>query len=209
MLGTPKACLADVCPDPTLAQEPGSGQGSLSPPPGLGLFPGGGKRGAPTPLHAVPGQRLQPEGRARPLSGASCLQSSRMSWAEARDPHLYRPVAIAVLMRFLQQLTGITPVLVYLQPIFTSTAVLLVSPGRPPPPGTRSPRPGAPSPPPGALAPAHPHLAPAPTWPPLSPAWHPQLPHVGCVQVEAPGPVTDAVHTPVLRVTLARKAHGF
>nr|KAF6487444.1 solute carrier family 2 member 6 [Rousettus aegyptiacus] len=52
-------------------------------------------------------------------------QSSRMSWAEARDPSMYRPIAIALLMRFLQQLTGITPVLVYLQSIFHSTAVLL------------------------------------------------------------------------------------
>uniref|UniRef100_A0A8C0XIV5 Major facilitator superfamily (MFS) profile domain-containing protein n=1 Tax=Castor canadensis TaxID=51338 RepID=A0A8C0XIV5_CASCN len=52
-------------------------------------------------------------------------QSSQVSWAEARDPHMYRPVLIALLMRFLQQLTGITPILVYLQPIFDSTAVLL------------------------------------------------------------------------------------
>uniref|UniRef100_A0A8C9PIH5 Solute carrier family 2 member 6 n=1 Tax=Spermophilus dauricus TaxID=99837 RepID=A0A8C9PIH5_SPEDA len=52
-------------------------------------------------------------------------QSSRVSWAEAREPHMYRPVLIALLMRFLQQLTGITPILVYLQPIFDSTAVLL------------------------------------------------------------------------------------
>nr|KAF6277235.1 solute carrier family 2 member 6 [Pipistrellus kuhlii] len=52
-------------------------------------------------------------------------QSSRVSWAEIRAPHMYRPVAIAVLMRFLQQLTGITPLLVYLQSIFSSTAVLL------------------------------------------------------------------------------------
>ncbi|XP_004423682.1 PREDICTED: solute carrier family 2, facilitated glucose transporter member 6 isoform X1 [Ceratotherium simum simum] len=52
-------------------------------------------------------------------------QSSHMSWAEARDPHVYRPILIALLMRFLQQLTGITPILVYLQPIFDSTAVLL------------------------------------------------------------------------------------
>lgn len=48
-----------------------------------------------------------------------------MSWAEIRDPHMYRPIAIALLMRFLQQLTGITPVLVYLQSIFSSTAVML------------------------------------------------------------------------------------
>ncbi|XP_047624794.1 solute carrier family 2, facilitated glucose transporter member 6 isoform X2 [Phacochoerus africanus] len=52
-------------------------------------------------------------------------QSSRMSWAEARDPHMYRPITIALVMRFLQQLTGITPILVYLQSIFDSTAVLL------------------------------------------------------------------------------------
>uniref|UniRef100_A0A8C7BQY9 Solute carrier family 2 member 6 n=1 Tax=Neovison vison TaxID=452646 RepID=A0A8C7BQY9_NEOVI len=52
-------------------------------------------------------------------------QSTHMSWAEARSPHMYRPVLIALLMRFLQQLMGITPILVYLQPIFESTAVLL------------------------------------------------------------------------------------
>ncbi|XP_036711872.1 solute carrier family 2, facilitated glucose transporter member 6 isoform X5 [Balaenoptera musculus] len=52
-------------------------------------------------------------------------QSSHLSWAEARDPHVYRPIVIALLMRFLQQLTGITPILVYLQSIFDSTAVLL------------------------------------------------------------------------------------
>uniref|UniRef100_A0A286X991 Solute carrier family 2 member 6 n=1 Tax=Cavia porcellus TaxID=10141 RepID=A0A286X991_CAVPO len=52
-------------------------------------------------------------------------QSSRVSWAEIREPHMHRPILIALLMRFLQQLTGITPILVYLQPIFDSTAVLL------------------------------------------------------------------------------------
>lgn len=49
-----------------------------------------------------------------------------MSWAEVRDPRVCRPILIALLMRFLQQLTGITPILVYLQSIFSSTAVLLV-----------------------------------------------------------------------------------
>uniref|UniRef100_A0A2K6SD23 Solute carrier family 2 member 6 n=1 Tax=Saimiri boliviensis boliviensis TaxID=39432 RepID=A0A2K6SD23_SAIBB len=52
-------------------------------------------------------------------------QSSQVSWAEARAPHMCRPIAVALLMRFLQQLTGITPILVYLQSIFDSTAVLL------------------------------------------------------------------------------------
>uniref|UniRef100_A0A8C8TCQ9 Solute carrier family 2 (facilitated glucose transporter), member 6 n=1 Tax=Peromyscus maniculatus bairdii TaxID=230844 RepID=A0A8C8TCQ9_PERMB len=54
-------------------------------------------------------------------------QSSRVSWAEAQDPRVYRPILIAVLMRFLQQLTGITPILVYLQTIFDSTSVVLPS----------------------------------------------------------------------------------
>lgn len=54
-------------------------------------------------------------------------QSSRVSWAEAREPRVYRPILIAVLMRFLQQLTGITPILVYLQTIFDSTSVVLPS----------------------------------------------------------------------------------
>lgn len=74
-----------------------------------------------------------------------------MSWAEARDPSMYRPIAIALLMRFLQQLTGITPVLVYLQSIFHSTAVLLVS---------------APAP---ALLEAPAALGPAFTWPSSAP----------------------------------------
>ncbi|XP_070234801.1 solute carrier family 2, facilitated glucose transporter member 6 isoform X1 [Bos mutus] len=79
----------------------------------------------PSPRQPRPGW-LQPEGPAQPpAAAASCLQSSHLSWAEARDPHMYRPIVIALLMRFLQQLTGITPILVYLQSIFDSTAVLL------------------------------------------------------------------------------------
>lgn len=40
---------------------------------------------------------------------------------------MYWPILITVLMRFLQQLTGITPILVYLQTIFDSTSVVLPS----------------------------------------------------------------------------------
>uniref|UniRef100_A0A8D0LC01 Solute carrier family 2 member 6 n=1 Tax=Sphenodon punctatus TaxID=8508 RepID=A0A8D0LC01_SPHPU len=52
-------------------------------------------------------------------------QSRRISCAEIRDPFIYKPILIAVLMRFLQQLSGVTPILVYLEPIFKSTAVIL------------------------------------------------------------------------------------
>ncbi|XP_066466844.1 solute carrier family 2, facilitated glucose transporter member 6 [Tiliqua scincoides] len=52
-------------------------------------------------------------------------QSARITWAEIRTPYIYKPVAITLLMRFLQQLSGVTPILVYLQLIFESTSVIL------------------------------------------------------------------------------------
>lgn len=129
-----------------LIQEPGPGGVS----PGLSQSQGrlraqapSWRRGEGRPLWVPcsPGRGSWAGGRHSPSAAASCLQSSRMSWAEARDPHMYRPITIALVMRFLQQLTGITPILVYLQSIFDSTAVLLVRappPRRPtPPPASR------------------------------------------------------------------------
>ncbi|KAJ6651836.1 hypothetical protein lerEdw1_016432 [Lerista edwardsae] len=52
-------------------------------------------------------------------------QSARITWAEIRTPYIYKPVAITLLMRFLQQMSGVTPILVYLQVIFESTSVIL------------------------------------------------------------------------------------
>ncbi|XP_038601379.1 solute carrier family 2, facilitated glucose transporter member 6 [Tachyglossus aculeatus] len=52
-------------------------------------------------------------------------RNGRMNWAEIKDPFVYKPIFISVLMRFLQQLTGITPILVYLQSIFKGTAGFL------------------------------------------------------------------------------------
>ncbi|NWI67837.1 GTR6 protein, partial [Todus mexicanus] len=52
-------------------------------------------------------------------------QSRRVSCAEIKDPFIYKPILIAVGMRFLQQLSGVTCVLVYLQSIFKKTAVIL------------------------------------------------------------------------------------
>lgn len=65
------------------------------------------------------------------LSDFVPLQSRRVSCAEIKDPFIYKPILIAVVMRFLQQLSGVTCVLVYLQPIFKKTAVILVSSGCP------------------------------------------------------------------------------
>ncbi|XP_054030380.1 solute carrier family 2, facilitated glucose transporter member 6 [Dryobates pubescens] len=52
-------------------------------------------------------------------------QSQRVSCAEIKDPFIYKPILIAVGMRFLQQLSGVTCILVYLQPIFKKTSVIL------------------------------------------------------------------------------------
>ncbi|KAF1504048.1 Solute carrier family 2, facilitated glucose transporter member 6, partial [Eudyptula minor novaehollandiae] len=52
-------------------------------------------------------------------------QSQRISCAEIKDPFIYKPILIAVGMRFLQQLSGVTCVLVYLQSVFKKTSVIL------------------------------------------------------------------------------------
>ncbi|XP_009944369.1 PREDICTED: solute carrier family 2, facilitated glucose transporter member 6, partial [Leptosomus discolor] len=52
-------------------------------------------------------------------------QSRRVSCAEIKDLFIYKPILIAVGMRFLQQLSGVTCVLVYLQSIFKKTSVIL------------------------------------------------------------------------------------
>ncbi|XP_060786893.1 solute carrier family 2, facilitated glucose transporter member 6-like [Neoarius graeffei] len=49
----------------------------------------------------------------------------RMQWSDLRSPFYYKPILISVFMRILQQMTGITPILVYLEPIFEKTAVSL------------------------------------------------------------------------------------
>ncbi|KAB5567229.1 hypothetical protein PHYPO_G00230380 [Pangasianodon hypophthalmus] len=48
-----------------------------------------------------------------------------IQWSDLRSPFFYKPILISVFMRFLQQMTGITPILVYLQPIFEKTSISL------------------------------------------------------------------------------------
>ncbi|XP_029015574.1 solute carrier family 2, facilitated glucose transporter member 6 [Betta splendens] len=50
---------------------------------------------------------------------------SRVTLAQLATPLYYKPIMISVVMRFLQQMTGITPILVYLQPIFAKSHVSL------------------------------------------------------------------------------------
>ncbi|XP_041672808.1 solute carrier family 2, facilitated glucose transporter member 6 [Cheilinus undulatus] len=49
----------------------------------------------------------------------------RASWSDLATPLYYRPILISVVMRFLQQMTGITPILVYLELIFSHSKVAL------------------------------------------------------------------------------------
>ncbi|KAK5856557.1 hypothetical protein PBY51_008144 [Eleginops maclovinus] len=48
-----------------------------------------------------------------------------VTWSQLATPVYYRPILISVGMRFLQQLTGITPILVYMEPIFSKSKVSL------------------------------------------------------------------------------------
>nr|QDF45863.1 glucose transporter 6 [Lateolabrax maculatus] len=51
----------------------------------------------------------------------------KASWSQLVTPVYYKPIIISVVMRFLQQMTGITPILVYLEPIFSKSKVSLKS----------------------------------------------------------------------------------
>ncbi|KAG9477633.1 hypothetical protein GDO78_012906 [Eleutherodactylus coqui] len=56
----------------------------------------------------------------------SVLKANRsLTCAELSDPYYYKPILIAVFMRCLQQLSGINPILTYLEPIFNKTKVIL------------------------------------------------------------------------------------
>ncbi|XP_034750992.1 solute carrier family 2, facilitated glucose transporter member 6 [Etheostoma cragini] len=50
---------------------------------------------------------------------------SKVTWSQLARPVYCRPIIISVVMRFLQQMTGITPILVYLEPIFSQSKVSL------------------------------------------------------------------------------------
>ncbi|KAJ0000797.1 hypothetical protein NQD34_005817 [Periophthalmus magnuspinnatus] len=56
----------------------------------------------------------------------SIRMQTKLSWSQLRKPEYYKPILISVVMRFLQQMTGITPILIYLQPIFNRSNVSLL-----------------------------------------------------------------------------------
>ncbi|XP_029365198.1 solute carrier family 2, facilitated glucose transporter member 6 isoform X2 [Echeneis naucrates] len=49
----------------------------------------------------------------------------KITWSQLATPSYYRPIIISVVMRFLQQMTGVTPILVYMEPIFAQSKVSL------------------------------------------------------------------------------------
>lgn len=49
----------------------------------------------------------------------------RVTLSQLATPSFYRPIMISVVMRFLQQMTGITPILVYLETIFSQSKIAL------------------------------------------------------------------------------------
>ncbi|XP_069465569.1 solute carrier family 2, facilitated glucose transporter member 6 [Ambystoma mexicanum] len=55
----------------------------------------------------------------------SLTQGTKITCGELADPYYYKPLLITVCMRFLQQLSGVTPILVFLESIFIKTKVIL------------------------------------------------------------------------------------
>ncbi|XP_029573649.1 solute carrier family 2, facilitated glucose transporter member 6 [Salmo trutta] len=55
----------------------------------------------------------------------SISSQGKIRWSDLTTPFYYKPILISIVMRFLQQMTGITPILVYLEPIFHKTDVFL------------------------------------------------------------------------------------
>ncbi|XP_075690276.1 solute carrier family 2, facilitated glucose transporter member 6 [Rhinoderma darwinii] len=51
--------------------------------------------------------------------------NSSLTCSELSNPYYYKPILIATFMRCLQQLSGINPILTYLEPIFNKTKVIL------------------------------------------------------------------------------------
>ncbi|XP_051525027.1 solute carrier family 2, facilitated glucose transporter member 6-like [Myxocyprinus asiaticus] len=46
-------------------------------------------------------------------------------WHELRNPFYYKPILISIFLGFFQQITGVSPILVYLEPIFQKMAISL------------------------------------------------------------------------------------
>ncbi|KAM4697055.1 solute carrier family 2, facilitated glucose transporter member 6 [Rhinophrynus dorsalis] len=73
------------------------------------------------------GPKAEYRGEFERIKATVMEQSNSLKWAEISDPYYYKPILIAVLMRFLQQLTGVSPILTYLETIFDRTKVILKS----------------------------------------------------------------------------------
>uniref|UniRef100_A0A3Q3X2N5 Major facilitator superfamily (MFS) profile domain-containing protein n=1 Tax=Mola mola TaxID=94237 RepID=A0A3Q3X2N5_MOLML len=71
------------------------------------------------------GKKEQAEKALRWLRGNNYDTHIELHAIQLGTPVYYRPIIISVVMRFLQQMTGITPVLVYLEPIFAQSKVSL------------------------------------------------------------------------------------
>ncbi|CAJ1076443.1 solute carrier family 2%2C facilitated glucose transporter member 6 [Xyrichtys novacula] len=75
-------------------------------------------------LHWLRGKHYDTHSELRDIKHSINTQG-KVKWSNLATPVIYRPVIISVVMRFLQQMTGITPILVYLEFIFSKSKVSL------------------------------------------------------------------------------------
>lgn len=75
-------------------------------------------------LRWLRGPHYDPSSELRAIQRSINLQNN-VTLTQLGTPEYYKPILISVGMRFLQQMTGITPTLIYLQTIFTRSNVSL------------------------------------------------------------------------------------
>ncbi|XP_075995853.1 solute carrier family 2, facilitated glucose transporter member 6 [Genypterus blacodes] len=90
----------------------------------------GRQQQAESALRWLRGEQYDPHAELSAMQYSIDMQG-RVTLSQLATPSFYRPIIISVVMRFLQQMTGITCVLVYLQPILSmsSTSILKSSQG--------------------------------------------------------------------------------
>ncbi|KAM9393262.1 solute carrier family 2, facilitated glucose transporter member 6 [Pholidichthys leucotaenia] len=90
------------------------------------LLSNGERDKAEKALHWLRGSQYDIEAELRDIQDSVNAQP-KLTLSQLTTPNYYRPILISVGMRFLQQMTGITPILIFLEPIFEKSKVPLTA----------------------------------------------------------------------------------
>ncbi|XP_048834954.1 solute carrier family 2, facilitated glucose transporter member 8 [Brienomyrus brachyistius] len=82
------------------------------------LLSQGKRREAEAALHFLRGPEAPAEWECAQIEGATQEQGSRLQLSDLKDPGIYKPLLVGVLMMLFQQLTGINAIMFYAETIF-------------------------------------------------------------------------------------------